>query len=207
MRSFSAAPDYGQVRAGDLSAFDYCGFTTRLKSDFATAGVEEYFLALDVSLNHAKGNPQNARWQLHVWGVIDDASDRDVLKQQVEQHINVSGAIDRPVQISEAPIKPSSIRSVIAYALKSQFDRRESIRKSRPGRRPFRDTQDRPLLGLPLVELMIFLDRIGLHGRLLTKGIDLEALQRARAIRASRQRARRRRNVNRSRPGKGGARH
>ena len=95
----------------------------------------------------------------------------------------------------------------MAYALKSQFDRREWFLKSRPGRRPFWDTQARPLLGLPLVELLAFLDRIGLHGRLLTKGVDIENLQRARANRASRRRARRRRKVTGSRrPGKGGAR-
>ncbi len=126
-------------------------------------------------MNHVKGNRQNAYWQLHCWGVIEDPSDRiDVLKQQIEQLINASGAVDKPVQISKAPIKPSSIRSVMAYALKSQFDRREWFLKSRPGRRPFWDTQDRPLLGLPLVELLVFLDRIGLHGRLLTKGVDID---------------------------------
>ena len=71
----------------------------------------------------------------------------------------------------------------------------------------FRSVGLRPELGLPLVELMLFFDRIGLHGRLLTKGVDLENLQRAHAIRASRRRARRRRKANRSRrPGKGGAR-
>jgi hypothetical protein len=92
----------------------------------------------------------------------------------------------------------------VAYGLTSQYDRCEWFLKSRPGRRPFWDTQARPLLGLPLVELLLFLDRIGLHGRLLTKGVDIDSLQRARA---SRQRARRRWKVNRSpRPRKGGAR-
>jgi hypothetical protein len=120
MRSFSAAPDFGQVPAGHLANFDYRAFTTRLKSDLAAAGVDEYFLCLDVSLNHVKGNRQSEHWQLHVWGVIEDPSDRvDVLKRQIEQLINASGAVDKPVRISKAPIKPSSIRSVIAYALKS----------------------------------------------------------------------------------------
>jgi hypothetical protein len=207
MRSFSAVPDYGQVPAGRLSTFNYRALTTRMKSDLAACGLNKYFLALDVSLDHVRGNRQNAYWQLHVWGVIKDPSDRIILKQQIEQLINRSGNVDRPVQISPAPIKPQSVRTVLAYALKSQYDRREWFLKSRPGRRPFWDTQARPLLGLRLVELLVFLDRIGLHGRLLTKGVNLENLQRARAIRAARQRARRRRKANRShRPGKGGAR-
>jgi hypothetical protein len=208
MRSASFVPDSGQVPAGRLRTLDYLAFKARMTSDLAAAGVDEYFLALDVSLNHLKGNRQNAYWQLHFWGVIEDPSGRiDVLKQQIEQLINASGAVDKPVQISKAPIKPRSIRSVVAYALKSQYDRREWFLKSRPGRLPFWDTQARPLLGLRLVELLLFLDRIGLHGRLLTKGVDLESLQRTRAVRASRQRARRRRKVTGSRPpGKGGAR-
>jgi hypothetical protein len=207
MRSFSAVPDYGQVPAGRLSTFNYRALTTRMKSDLAACGLNKYFLALDVSLDHVRGNRQNAYWQLHVWGVIKDPSDRIILKQQIEQLINRSGNVDRPVQISPAPIKPQSVRTVLAYALKSQYDRREWFLKSRPGRRPFWDTQARPLLGLRLVELLVFLDRIGLHGRLLTKGVNLENLQRARAIRAARQRAARRRKANRShRPGKGGAR-
>ncbi len=161
MRSASFVPDSGQVRAGRLSTLDYRAFTTRLKSDLAGAGVDKYFLALDVSLNHVKGNRQNAYWQLHFWGVIEDPSDRiEALKQQIEQLINRSGAVDKPVRISKAPIKPRSIRSVVAYALTSQYDRREWFLKSRPGRRPFWDTQARPLLGLPLVELLAFLDRI-----------------------------------------------
>jgi hypothetical protein len=209
MRSISIVPDYGQVLAGRLSRFDYRAFTTRLKSDLGAAGVDEYFLCLDVSLNHVKGNRQSEYWQLHGWGVIEDHSDRiDVLRQQIEQLINASGAIDRPVRISKVPIKPRSIRSVMAYGLKSQFDRREWFRKSRPGRRPFWDTQDRPLLGLPLVELLAFLDRIGLHGRPLAKGVDIEDLQRTRAVRAAKRRPRPRRKVDRSsRQEKGGVRH
>jgi hypothetical protein len=207
MRSISIVPDFGQVPAGRLVRFDYRALTTRMKSVLAAAGVDKYFLALDVSLNHVKGNRQNAYWQLHFWGVIEDPSDRiDLLQQQIEQLINRSGAVDKPVQISKAPIKPRSIRSVVAYGLTSQYDRREWFIKSRPGRRPFWDTQARPLLGLPLVGLLVFLDRIGLHGRLLTKGVDIDSLQRARAARASRQRARRRRKVTSSRRGKGGAR-
>ena len=204
MRSFSAAPDFGQVRPGHLSTVNYPAFKAQMESVLAASGVDWYFLALDVSLDHVRGNRQNAYWQLHSWGVIEDPSDRNVLKRQIEQLINASGAVDKPVRISKAPIKPRSIRSVVAYALKSQYDRREWFLKSRPGRRPFWDTQHRPLLGLSLVELLVFLDRIGLPGRLLAKGVDIENLQRARANRLARRRARRRRKITRSLRGKKG---
>jgi hypothetical protein len=206
MRSVSIVPDFGQVPAGGLSRFDYRGFTAQIRHALAASGINRYFLALDATLNHVRGSGLRGHYQLHFWGVVlEGASPRiDLLKSL----INASTRVDIPVQISTAPIKPRSVRAVMAYALKSRFKRRENVMKSRPGRLPFWDTQERPLLGLPLVELMLFLDRIGLHGRLLTKGIDFENLQQARDIRAPRWRAGRRRKVNHShRPGKGGARH
>lgn len=203
MRSFSAAPDYGQAPAGQFSTISYPAFTARMRRDLAAAGVDWYFLALDVSLNHVKGNRQNSHWQLHFHGVVLEGSFPriDVLKNL----INASGRVPRPVHISPAPIRPRSIRPVLAYALKSHFERRENALKTRAGRRPYWDTQARPLLGPPLVELLAFLDRIGLHGRLLTKGVDIDRLQRTRAVRAAKRRPNRRRKVAGShRPRKGG---
>jgi hypothetical protein len=206
MRWISIVPDFGQVPAGCLSTFDYRALTTETGRALAAAGSDRYLLALDATFNHVKGNRQNAYWQLHFWGVVlEGASPRiDKLKKL----INASRRVGIPVQISTAPIRPSSVRAVMAYAVKNRFKRRETVIKSRPGRSPFRDTQERPLLGLPLVELLAFLDQIGLHGRLLTKGVVIDGLQRARAVRASRQRAGRRRKANRPRRVKrGGARH
>jgi hypothetical protein len=206
MRSISIAPVFGQVPAGRLVGFDYRAFATRIKRALAAAGVEQYLLALDATFNHIRGSPLPGHWQLHLHGVVLEGVSprRDVLKSL----INPSGGVHRPLHISPAPIPPRSVRAVMAYAVKSRFERRVNVLKSRRGRRPFWDTQSRPLLGLRLVELLLFLDRIGLHARLLTKGVDIENLQRARANRASRQRASRRRKVTSSRrPGKGGDRH
>jgi hypothetical protein len=206
VRSVSIVPDIGQVPAGRLSTFNYRAFKTRMKNDLAAAGVDRYFLALDASFDHVKGSRLRGHWQLHFWGVVLDGSFPRI--DELKKLMNESDRVDRPVWISPAPIQPRSIRAVVAYAVKSRFDRREKMLKTRPGRRPFWDTQSRPLLGLPLIELMVFLDNIGPHGRLLTKGVDFEALQRARAIRAAKRRPRPRRKVDGSRrPEKGGARH
>jgi hypothetical protein len=205
MRSISIVPDFGRIRAGSLRTLNYRAFATRTGRALAAAGVEQYLLALDATFNHVRGSGLRGHWQLHFYGVVlEGFSPRlDVLKSL----INPSGAVHRPLYISTAPIPPRSVRAVMAYALKSRFKRRETVIKSRPGRSPFFDTQERPLLGLPLLELMLFVDRIGLHRRLLTKGFNIENLQRARANRASRRRARRRRKANRSRRAKkGGAR-
>jgi hypothetical protein len=176
-----------------LRTFDYQAFASRTRHALAAAGIHAYLLALDASFNHVLGSGSPGHYQLHFWGVFFEGTSTriDVLNSL----INASGRVHRPLQISKAPISSRSVRPVVAYALKSRFKRRENIVKSRPGRPRFWDTQERPLLGLPLLELLLFLDRIGLHGRLLTKGVDFEELQRARAIRASGQRAKRRRKV------------
>lgn len=206
MRSISIVPDFGQVPAGRLGRFDHRAFRTQTKRALAASGVDEYILALDATFNHVRGSGLRGHWQLHFWGVVLERASPRI--DELKNLMNASGRVHRPVHISTAPIRPRSVRAVMAYALKSRFKRRETVIKSRPGRAPFLDTQERPLVDLPLVELMLFLDRIGLHGRLLTNGIDFESLQQARANRASRWRARRRRKVNRShRAKKGGARH
>jgi hypothetical protein len=206
MRSISIVPDLGQVPAGQLSAFDYRALTTETGRALAAAGIDRYLLGLDATFNEVQGRPLSGHWQLHFHGVVLDSAFPDV--EALKNRVNASGRVDRPVHIPSAPIRPSSVRAVLGYAVKNRFKRRETVIKSRPGRSPFQDTQERPLLGLPLVELLAFLDQIGLHGRLLTKGVDIDGLQRARAVRASRQRAGRRRKANRPRRvKKGGARH
>jgi hypothetical protein len=176
-----------------------------MESDLAASGVDRYLLALDVTFNHDRGSVQSGYWQLHFWGVVLEGASPRI--DELKKLINASGRVHRPVHIPTAPIRPSSVRAIMAYAMKNGFKRRETMIKSRPGRAPFRDTQERPLLDLPLVELMVFLDQIGPHGRLLTKGVDFENLQRARAVRASRRRARRLRKLDHSRRAKkGGAR-
>jgi hypothetical protein len=202
MKAISIVPDFGQVRAGRLGRFDYRAFTTRARRALAAAGIDRYLLALDATFNHVRGSGLRGHWQLHYYGVVLEGASLRI--DELKNLINASGRVHIPVQISTAPIQPRSIRPVTAYAVKSRFKRRENVLKSRPGRSPFWDTQERPLLGLRLVELLVFLDRIGLHGRLLTRGIDFANLQRAHAIRASRQRAKRRQKSNRSRRAKKG---
>ena len=123
MRSISIVPDFGQVPAGHLSTFNYPAFRTQIKSALAASGVDEYFLALDASFNHVQGNRLNGHWQLHFWGVVLEGASPRI--DELKSLINASGRVDRPVQISTAPIKPRSVRPVMAYALKSQFERRE----------------------------------------------------------------------------------
>src|SRR5271170_877587 len=81
----------------------------------------------------------------------------------------MTGTVTRPVQT----VVPDRPRASLAYGLKSKFARRVSYiadNAHRSDRLPCRDTRDRPLRGAPWVELMLFLDRIGLEGRIIELG-------------------------------------
>jgi hypothetical protein len=69
---------------------------------------------------------------------------------------------------------PDSPEAGAAYGFKSVFVRRVSFVKAnleRDDRGECWNTRDRPLRGHAWVELMLFLDRIGLDKRLLVEGI------------------------------------
>ena len=78
----------------------------------------------------------------------------------------------RPVKVK----KPTSLEAAAAYGLKSTFVRRVSYRKAnldRADRGECWNTRGRILRGEPWVELMLFLDRIGLQRRILLSTINL----------------------------------
>ena len=77
-----------------------------------------------------------------------------------------------PVQVK----KPNSLEAAAAYGVKDTFVRRVEYRKAnlnREDRGECWNTRDRILRGDAWVELMLFLDRIGLERRLLLSAMNL----------------------------------
>jgi hypothetical protein len=73
-------------------------------------------------------------------------------------------------------VKPTSLEAAAAYGVKDTFVRRVSYRKAnldREDRGECWNTRGRILRGEPWVELMLFLDRIGLQRRLLLSARSL----------------------------------
>jgi hypothetical protein len=109
-------------------------------------------------------------WQLHIWGFFHEPQTH--WREQLNALINPNGGATRAVEVK----KRDSLKAAAAYGVKSKFDRRESYRKAsldREDRGECRNTRPRPLRDDAWVELMLFLDRIGLERRILLSTINL----------------------------------
>jgi hypothetical protein len=174
-RFISIVPDFGRVEAAALNDFDIERFGRRIRVALRRSGIAEIHGALDVSLNHWENERQDSYFQFQWWGVIPRATKRslDLLREAV----NRSGEVRRPVFQS----KRKWPKAALAYGIKSKFKRRVSFLDASVtcrDRAPCVNSRDRVLLGLDLVELMLFLDLIGLEQRLLMLAADSKCLSR-----------------------------
>jgi hypothetical protein len=85
-------------------------------------------------------------------------------QKRLKPLINSSGEIKKPL----FKRKYISSHAQLAYAIKNEFIQRESyIKSNNPDRNPHMNTREKKLRGPPWLKLMVFLDRIGLQGRLI----------------------------------------
>jgi hypothetical protein len=169
--AISMVPDFGRVPVGGLTTFDVTAFRIASRDALLGAGVCQFLLGLDVSLNHDDGNLDEAYWQFQWWGFFEAPG--GPWRERLKALVNASKQVARPVMV----MTPDSVEAAAAYGLKSEFKRRVSYVKAnldRSDRGACRNTNDRLLRGEPWVELMIFLDRIGLQRRLLSYGLTAQ---------------------------------
>ena len=150
------------VRERFLSAlpntFDIDFFLNTVRAALKTCGIDDYKLGLDISLNERAGHMRPG-WQFHFWGFFfhePKARWRGPLKAL----LNPNGGGTWPVKV----VKPSSIEAAAAYGLRSTFVRRNLDRQDRG---ECWNTRGAIWRGETFVELMLFLDRIGLQRRIL----------------------------------------
>jgi hypothetical protein len=168
MRAISLVPDFGRVAVGGLSTFDNRVFRRSTRNALLNSGVRRFILGLDISLNHEDGKLEDAYFQLQWWGIFDEPG--VAWREQLKAFANRTGIVSRPIKV----ITPKSREATAAYGLKNTFTRRVSYVESnlnRLDRGEARNTRDRFLRGAPSMELMLFLDRLGLENRLLWHGI------------------------------------
>jgi hypothetical protein len=68
-QSLSVVPDFGRVRMGALSTFDWNKFCRRSARALAQCGIRNALLAVDISLDHVEGQAPRF-FQIHFWGCL-----------------------------------------------------------------------------------------------------------------------------------------
>jgi len=168
-QTISLVPEFGRSPLGGLANFDIVEFTQTTREALNASGITHYLLGLDASLNHNDGAPEDAYWQFQWWGFFGGPTNS--WREHLKALVNPSNLVARPVKV----VIPDSVEAAAAYGLKSTFKRRVSFVKAnldRADRGECRNTNDRLLRGAAWVELMLFLDRIGLERRLIGHGYD-----------------------------------
>ena len=166
----SLVPEVGRIPAGATDTFDIDKFRNSIREALKACGIEHYKLGLDISLNQRAGLASPGLWQLQLWGFFHEPKRR--WREQLKAMLNPNGAVTRPVKV----VKPDSLEAAAAYGLKDTFVRRVSYRNAnldRGDRGECWNTRDRILRGDAWVELMLFLDRIGVQRRILLSTINL----------------------------------
>ena len=166
----SLVPEFGRIPVGSLNTFDIDAFRDAVPGALKACGIVDYKLGLDVSLNQRAGVASPDFWQLQLWGFFIEP--RTPWREQLKALLNPNGGVTRPVKV----VKPNSLVAAAAYGVKGTFVRRLSYLKTnlhREDRRECSNTRGRHLRGDAWVELMLFLDRIGLQPRVLVSETHL----------------------------------
>ncbi|TXM99070.1 hypothetical protein FV242_26820 [Methylobacterium sp. WL64] len=140
------------------------------------AGVTLGVFVIDASWNedHRQEGGEAGRFArhtcLHLYGLIPAAGSLAV-RTALKRLIPATEAAPRPVHTKPWDGSPAAI----AYALKGEFQRRQTIERLDTKRgRLVRDTRDRPLTVAQQIQAVRALDRAGLTGRIVLVGLRFE---------------------------------
>jgi hypothetical protein len=164
-------PD-GGAQPGRLDGLDVVNIRRRF-TDAVTAigGIEWMVAGFDVSLNDDTAKHLGLRWQLQLYGTAK-VKDRKAFSKGLRERYLPSAAIRRPVQI-----KPSDgSNKAISYGFKTDFVRRVSYwakSELRGKRRKCWRTRKVSLRAREHIELLRWLDKVGLAGRLYLRGVRM----------------------------------
>jgi hypothetical protein len=154
-------------------------FIRRTKEKFGRAHDGAFIGAVDWSLNESKEQKYPPYWSQHVHGVTV-TNDTKVLKKKLKtQFPPAPPYIPRPIRVEEWDGETAALR----YPMKLKFERRIStdngkrFDKKTGENRKCRDTDHQPLKSKDKLELLLHLDKIGIAGRLVLKGVQFQNLK------------------------------
>jgi hypothetical protein len=167
-------PADGMIRPGDLGAAEHERAIRRWKERLGKAGIEWFVGATDLSFNEHKEDRHEPKWSEHIFG-ITITEDPKKLKRSLKKHFRKTKAIRRPVTVVEWDGDKKALR----YILKPNFWRRISTDdgqrhdKKTGATRSCGDIDTQPLKSKNKRELLVYLDRVSMQGRLLMRCCQL----------------------------------
>jgi hypothetical protein len=167
-------PADGMTAPGGLDAAEHGRAIRRWKEKLAKAGVEAFVGATDVSFNEDKQSRHAPMWSQHIYG-ITVTKRLGKLKRKLKMQFLKTDEIRRPVK---AP-KWDGDKQALRYILKPNFWRRIETNDGQRHdpktgtTRSCRDTDTQPLKSRHKRKLLVYLDRLGMQGRLLMRWCQL----------------------------------
>ncbi|UGY16794.1 hypothetical protein HAP48_0004455 [Bradyrhizobium septentrionale] len=164
----SIVPADGVCKPKDLDPAYAARNVRRWKERLGRAGVTWFVGALDYSLNEHDTARYKPHWSEHIYG-LTTTTDMDRLKKELRKQFPVTEAIPRPVKVKIWDGDPDAL----AYLLKPNYWRRvatdDGERFTKNGMRSCRATDKQRLRSKERVRLALYLDELGLHGRLVLR--------------------------------------
>jgi hypothetical protein len=161
--ALSIVPRCQQVAPGSLTNFSICNLQRRLKEALRNVDINVAVGGIDFSFNEDRQNKYQPFWCPHYYLIIS-TKDRDTLARRLAKIFPRSLEIPRPTRISGF----TNIAYRRSYALKTEFRRRIGCveEKEIDGKiRKCRNTSDDKMRASERVELLVFLDQVGLAAR------------------------------------------
>lgn len=156
--------------AGNLHQLSAEAFLKRLSRRLRNSGVKLAVGGIDFSFNEYPTKNRRSRWVPQFWLLMDNTN-----RSRWEKHLR---AAYRPTSLVPRPLKIiawDGNAAALGYALKTNFARRITTRSKRFARGEFRvcqNTKYEKLRSAERAELFVYLDEIGLEGRLVLFGVE-----------------------------------
>lgn len=162
--ALSIAPPASTAVPGALAHFDMDGFLTWVLAMLEDTGlVSSAIVGLDFSMNDYSGLLAANRWHVQAYAIVRTTS-RTKLREALKKQMPATATTPRPIRTRR--FDGSAYGA--SYLLKNQFVRRVSFINDLGHRK----TKKRRLYAGEHIELMLVLQRLGLHGRLGFIGLD-----------------------------------
>ena len=156
----SLVPDYA-VTSATRPMLNWENVIAKLCRDMSSVGIYRAIGGSDFSVNIDTIDKREPVLQGQFWMLIEEPKGN--WSEDLKALINSSGTIKRPLKKSEY----TSSYAQLAYGIKNEFNKRETYIKRTKLRNPHMNTREKKLRGDLWLKLMLFLDHIGLEGRLI----------------------------------------